>query len=509
MKFSVPPEKRPLLPAFVLCLSIFSIPFSAYSRIAINQSSGVQSTPHQQHSLTIESQSAIIVPPSQLKAAKRLLIIFPGMYKAPTEYETLAREIQHNSPFELWVGILKFTGNLVNPVQAQHGVDLVFEIVKNQGFNDLATEKTFIAGHSLGGIVAQYFINGKDFAGLILMSSYLVRSEGNSALPQATLPVFTLSGELDGQTRLTRIAFDAKSILSLPAVLNKKPVVILPKINHSQFAGKETASADLKAEIDYHSAQKQIGRMMSDFMVINDGSEEHARERIAASARLSNAVENTRELLAPYWDAQEKDHHWCEETQRDILSKIAPSPAFEIEHTEFKNDFSFAASKPTAELTTSGELRIGIDSQLKYHPNFMDRSTIPEAAQTLACKRKSSEALSQLTQSQAIEPMDCRSHNIKVFEWALGHVSSAVRDRYMSRGRKLKFLSDEQVSSGLQWLPKGLEIKDDPHQRFAHVKSTSLLTSLDAPFGLAGMHYCKLLSPTRAMEWIMVDSLRE
>lgn len=509
MKFSVPLRKRVLVTAFISCMSILSIPITACSNNAIKHASGVLSTLSPQQSGNLESQPAIIIPPGQVKTEKRLLILFPGMYKAPTEYESLAREIQRNSPFELWVGILKFTGNLVNPVQAQHGVDSIFEAVQNQGFKNVTTDKTFIAGHSLGGIVAQYFMNGKDFAGLILMSSYLVRSEGNSALPQATLPVFTLSGELDGQTRLTRIAVDAKSMLSLPADLNKKPVVILPKINHSQFAGTETARADLKPEIDYQSAQQQIGLMISDFMIINDKSEGLLKEKNASSERLSSATDSTRIILAPYWDAQEKDHHWCEEIQRDVLFQIAPSFAYSINHSEFKNDVAFAASKPKAELTQTNEVRLSIGSQLKYHPNVMDRSSIPEAAQTLACKRKSSEALSELTQSTAIELADCRSENIKVFEWALGHVSSTVRERYLMRGRKLQFATDELVSSGLQWLPKGLEIKNDPNQRYALVTSSSLHTPLDAPFGLGGMHYCKLLSPTRAMEWIMVDSLRD
>ena len=40
------------------------------------------------------------------------------------------------------------------------------------------------------------------------------------------------------------------------------------------------------------------------------------------------------------------------------------------------------------------------------------------------------------------------------------------------------------------------------------VQSTSLTTTLDAPLGLDGMYYCKLMSPVRAIEYLLVDSLR-
>ena len=37
-----------------------------------------------------------------------------------------------------------------------------------------------------------------------------------------------------------------------------------------------------------------------------------------------------------------------------------------------------------------------------------------------------------------------------------------------------------------------------------------LKASLDSPFDwLRGLHYCKLLSPLRALEWLYVDSLKQ
>lgn len=41
------------------------------------------------------------------------------------------------------------------------------------------------------------------------------------------------------------------------------------------------------------------------------------------------------------------------------------------------------------------------------------------------------------------------------------------------------------------------------------VSSIQLKTDVSYPIGMfQGMHFCKLLSPTKAMEWIYVDGLR-
>jgi hypothetical protein len=41
------------------------------------------------------------------------------------------------------------------------------------------------------------------------------------------------------------------------------------------------------------------------------------------------------------------------------------------------------------------------------------------------------------------------------------------------------------------------------------IQSPMLKASLDSPIEwLRGFHYCKLLSPSRALEWFYVDSLK-
>lgn len=62
----------------------------------------------------------------------------------------------------------------------------------------------FVAGHSLGGTVLQYYVasNPKKVHGQILMGSCLLRKYRNETYP---VPTLTMGGELDGLNRVTRI----------------------------------------------------------------------------------------------------------------------------------------------------------------------------------------------------------------------------------------------------------------------------------------------------------------
>lgn len=494
------------------CVTNMLFAFSAHASQLASPQLIVSKTQFEVSKDDFEIPSAHVLQPVKNSADEKLLIIVPGMLKSAREYENLGKEIQKSSSSRLWVAILKFTNNFVNPVQMSSGVENVFASVRENGFTEASPENTMIAGHSLGGIIAQYYVNKKNFAGLILLSSYLVRAEGSSSLPQAELPVLTLSGELDGQTRITRVAFDAKSLVN-PTVpvksIEKKPVIVLPKINHAQFAGGEQSKADLRPEVEYLQAQQEIASVVSDFMIANNTHEFKTEESVDATLRLAHAVSNTRTMLSPYWAAQTKDQQWCEESQRSSLSALPISAKIEINHTVHENKTSFARSKPKAEVNNNGSVFISIDSMMSYHPNVIDRSTIPESAQTLACKNKSSESISQLLGLGTSTHENCSELNSRAYNWALDQVSTEVRERFLRRGRQLEFASDKIVASGLQWLPARVDFENQSDTRRTIVTSVGMKTKLNAPLGLAGMHYCKLLSPTRAMEWILVDGLRD
>jgi pimeloyl-ACP methyl ester carboxylesterase len=437
------------------------------------------------------------------------------MKKPASEYQSLAQQIQAASPQKLWVGIVKFAGNLDNPLQAGGLVDEIFAEVKAQGFAAAAPETTTIAGHSMGGIIAQKYLANKNFAGLVLLSSYLTRSAEGSSLPKATLPVLTLSGELDGQTRMTRIALDAKSALELERstgyenVARTKPVIVLPKVNHSQFAGPIRMSSDLDAEVDYNTAQRLIAATVADFLVVNTPGTIPVQDSELALERIGAAIQQTRTLIAPYWAAQDRDALWCADAQRNEARDASQTFTLQVTQELFDNDAAFARSKPSVSLTNPTTIALTPGAIFKFAANPMDISTTPEAVQILGCKNKSREAINKLAELPVGTPMSCQEQNARAYEWALAQVSPEVRDRFARRGRQLRFEDDRVMGSGIQWLPAGIDFDNLASERTTTVSSAALVTGQNAPFNLAGMHYCKLLAPTRAMEWILVDGLRD
>ena len=66
---------------------------------------------------------------------------------------------------------------------------------------------------------------------------------------------------------------------------------------------------------------------------------------------------------------------------------------------------------------------------------------------------------------------------------------------------------------GPEWIWKPLvytEVKNSTGGAVLEVQSIMMKTPTDYYIkAAAGMHYCKLLSPARAMEWMYVDGLRK
>ena len=85
-------------------------------------------------------------------------------------------------------------------------------------------------------------------------------------------------------------------------------------------------------------------------------------------------------------------------------------------------------------------------------------------------------------------------------KWAFNHSSPSAQLRYLTYGTPLTFSDDHSIAYGISWLFSSLTSSP--------VSSPSYITEIDVPIEpWAGDHWCKVLSPFRAMEWIYVDSL--
>ena len=92
--------------------------------------------------------------------------------------------------------------------------------------------------------------------------------------------------------------------------------------------------------------------------------------------------------------------------------------------------------------------------------------------------------------------------------WALSHAAADAKSTYQSVGTQYLFENDVESMNGGLWIYEDLDYKEDKTANTVSLKSKSLPLDEDQLVPIfKSMHYCKLLSPFRAMEWIYIDSL--
>jgi hypothetical protein len=103
----------------------------------------------------------------------------------------------------------------------------------------------------------------------------------------------------------------------------------------------------------------------------------------------------------------------------------------------------------------------------------------------------------------------CGEINQASLDWALEHSSAAAKKRYNDLGKKIVIGDDMgPYNAGPLWIGKMLKWEDSDDKLMTTVRSPMMRTPHDYLVPAArDFHYCKLLTPFRAMEWIYIDSL--
>jgi len=115
----------------------------------------------------------------------------------------------------------------------------------------------------------------------------------------------------------------------------------------------------------------------------------------------------------------------------------------------------------------------------------------------------------------------CAAINNASVLWALEHAEASVLSRYKSKGEPIVIADDKEATIGVtgpEWIKDELVFTREtdgtsPTGKHLSVQSWTFVVGNtnhgSVPwFFPVGMHYCKLLSPARAMEWIYTDSMR-
>lgn len=470
----------------------------------------------------------VILPPVKEAATQAALIITPGANISGEAYRPLALKIQQASPLKLWVALLEdFVIYNPDPLELPGAISSVIGQLRQQG---MTSDNYFLAGHSLGGVfVGQYGTShASQLKGILLFASYLTRDVPLHSYP---LPVLHISGDLDGQTRVTRIVDTFQQLQASqatdPQSQFRTPVVVMAGVNHAQFASgpmpKAVVDKDLPPEVTSQAAYALIANHSSAFMVSALGQQVAPALLSEAKADLAAAYHDTAALLAPLITVKTMEQNgqhsdaWVVTAQR-MLAGLA-SNFGNITDEVVSETTNFLATKPSLHVTGSHVLSVHTFAHLTFDFNPFDISTNPSAPRELAYKMKSREAVQRALNDsglslqapgvhQEASSLSCKDLSEAAFTLALKTASPAARKRYQGHGRTLFFNDDHLHASGLTWSTSSLDLREN--DLGLYVTSQALQTALDAfPSLFAGMHYCKGLSPYRAMEWIYVDSLRK
>ena len=374
------------------------------------------------------------------------------------------------------------------------------------------------------------------------MGSFLARKYRNETYPVSTL---TISGELDGLCRVTRIMESFyHSILrasNRSEAVTNFPVVTVTGMNHMQFASGDppllVKARDLRPEITEAQAHTAVAGLVNTFVTLHSGDSQ-------SFPVLSRAVDATEVFMRPITTAFELEgyHNFKPPCNRAPLSSECLSgsrwssraqeimgglrearvndtdqfhPVYEINPVHLPHIHN-NCPVPTPECV----LQTGTVTQNVYDElDKLDTGFVPISASEMRVKMSSRQAIMEAAGHKDVNfnTSDgfsiCKIINEESYSWALSNASTTTVARFQKFGEPYAMGEDEgPYNVGPIWILEPLKYKktSSDGNDVVDVRSPMLRTPLDFYIRVsAGFHYCKLLSPGRAVEWIYVDGLRD
>ena len=462
------------------------------------------------------------------------------------QYVPLATAIQNASSRAVWIGIPELFLDVANPVDLPSGIQRILKAMRAAGMP--STAPTFYAGHSQGAVVLQDYVNethGQEInaTGQILLNAFLQRKYRNVTFPVSTL---TVGGELDGLSRVTRImeAYYHQIVLAKNASQASIdwPVVVVAGMNHFDAASSSppllVKERDLKSEISVQVAHEIIARLTTTFMEIRLGND-------TGRSTLLDAVKETDVIVNPLIRAYEIEgsYHfkspcydqppseacqigcpWTQQVAQPIMGGLEAGRLRDVDafHPVSQINPIHLPSIVNNCSTTSRDCVVNTTtvSECVYDElDNLDTGFASTSAHEIRAKLKSRQTIVNAAGRgpASFNTTDggsiCRVINQAAFDWATNATANRTLARFKRYGEPMRMGDDKgPYNAGPLWIYNPLEFNrrtDDDGNKFVLVQAPMLRTPVDFVIPLsAGFHYCKLLSPARAIEWIYVDGLR-
>lgn len=454
---------------------------------------------------------------------ERLLVFLPGALVPTEHYRPTMHAVQKaTTGVRLTVVIPAMTDKLCTHQclsksrcgQLRRTVD---KVIKQSGFRGVnPKDDTFIAGHSLGSVCANYMVSGHgyEFAGLMAYGGY-VDETGESSVANYSIPVLTMGGELDGgAARPGRLSLYYSQFKSYGAAhgdataLVRKPVHVLPGLDHSDFCPGffVTAIKDLKSEQSQEEALEAIARGSSAFLQLNSPTAAETKERALSTMYEMQTL--TAELLEPYLAAFALEQHgaagpWCE-TAQQVVAGLRPEDAGKlVVRSELLAMSSFWHGHTEYAKLADGRLEATVISAVEP---FTESHKRHGAAKSIDCKMLAADRIAEQL-SLNTQAVQCREVNKLAVDVARKLMPRHALERFDTKGRGFCHEHDIGVLGDIGPLFVAGSLKAKETSECLEVASLGLTTSLKS-WIYPGNHYCKLLSPAMALEWMMTDGLK-
>ena len=491
------------------------------------------------------SAGDIVLKPSNLTETQIGVVVIQGAQITPDKYVPLINVLQNVSNYAIWVGIPEFPLDMPEPLAISGSVDRILQSMLQSGMPK--TAKLFFIAHSLGGIILQDYLaaNPSLAAGQVLMGSFLLSKYRDTPYK---VPTMTLGGEMDGLCRVTRIMeeyyFRNNVTNNTDTALSDFPVLVIRGLSHIQFASGPPPALvkqrDLKPEITTADGHQILAGFISAFIKVQMGDRRigmmplvdasHATyvffEPIVAAYKMEGFYSFKPPCNSdPVTPACAVGSPWSEHAQQ-IMGGLTTAmlndsdafhPVYQINPVHLPHVNS-KCSKPDS----SCVLKTNTVTQNVYEAlDGLDTGFISTSANEMRVKLKSRQAVmlgagyTNVDFNTSDGSSLCKTINEASYKWALQNAGSAAVARFQQNGVQMVMGEDEgPYNEGPVWIWKPLDYSDgkDPSsgRQTRVVRSVMMRTPVDYFISAAaGMHYCKLLSPARAMEWIYVDGLRK
>jgi len=508
-------------------------------------------------SLAARAEDNAFLKPIRQGGEQIALIWIQGAQVPAHLYVPLLSTLQKTINQSLWVGMPSFVLDTPEPLRLKADIDDTLKLMTDAG---MPTDvKVFYGAHSLGTVFLQTFCldNPSRCAGQILAGGFLARSHYYPKLDYP-VPTLTMGGSMDGLARVTRtIAESYYQQIQLAGAGTSFPVVVIPGMNHWQWAsGTPSAlvhARDLKSELSEDAAHQIAAGMMADWinqlMAVPGGGAAVAAavaktkiwaEPVIAAYNLegSRHFNGPRQINGP--GAKECVQGGCpDQSPWGMIGQAVIAGDLEGWNFESTNQFVDSSSTPiTGEVfhlptikndTSSHTVSCTTFSQCNWDlGDVEDTGFVYTSASEIGTKMASRQCLLILgvgkseadTPFSVDDPDFCQIANKQAYQWALDHADETTKARFATYGQPYTFGADIQKAGGPLYINAGIEYKDNgdagveissPAQKTEIDYWTKHFGPIPRPSSIPDpgcFHYCKLLSPARAMEWIYVDGLR-